>query len=79
MTYFAFTSMSTVGLGDYYPTNNFERLACSGIIFFGNFLFGLIITSFDRMMFEIKTFMYDSDDAENLNRFFNLLTKFNKG
>ena len=79
MTYFAFTSLSTVGFGDYYPTNNFERIMCSIIIFFGNFLFGLIITNFDQMMFDIKKFMYDSDDAENLSKFFNLIAKFNKG
>jgi cytochrome c biogenesis protein CcdA len=73
MTYFAFTSLSTVGFGDYYPKNNFERLACTLIIFMGNIVFGLIISSFKEMMDELKDFMYDHDDAENLNAFFNLI------
>jgi len=30
------------------------------------------------MMSEIRLFMYDHDDAENLNKFFNLLQRFNK-
>ena len=79
MTYFAFTSLATVGFGDYYPTNNFERLVCSMMIFFGNCLFGLIISNFNEMIFEIKNFMYESDEAENLNKFFNLITRFNNG
>ena len=79
MTYFAFTSLSTVGFGDYYPKNSFERLVCAMIIFGGNMLFGLIISSFNEMMDEIKVFMYDNDDAEKLNGFFNLLQRFNKG
>jgi len=40
MTYFAFTSLSTVGFGDYYPKNSFERIVCAFIIFGGNMLFG---------------------------------------
>ena len=79
MTYFAFTSLSTVGFGDYYPTNNFERLMCSLMIFLGNCLFGLIISNFNEMIFEIKNFMYENDEAENLNKFFNLIARFNYG
>jgi uncharacterized sodium:solute symporter family permease YidK len=79
MTYFVFTSLSTVGFGDYYPKNSFERLVCTMIIFMGNMLFGLIISNFNEMMNEIKTFMYENDDSEKLIRFFNLLSKFNKG
>ena len=79
MTYFAFTSLSTVGFGDYYPKNSFERLVCTLIIFLGNIVFGLIISNFNEMMDEINNFMYDHDDAEKLNSFFNLLQRFNKG
>jgi len=73
MTYFAFTSLSTVGFGDYYPQNSFERLMCAMIIFMGNFLFGIIIRNFGEMMAEIKAFNYDNDEAEKLNKFFNLI------
>ena len=52
---------------------------CSMMIFFGNCLFGLIISNFNEMIFEIKNFMYESDEAENLNKFFNLISRFNKG
>jgi len=33
--YFAFTSLSTVGFGDYYPKNSMERIVCVVIIFSG--------------------------------------------
>ena len=52
---------------------------CSIIIFGGNVLFGLIISNFNEMMDEIKNFVYEHDDAEKLNRFFALLSRFNKG
>ncbi len=73
MTYFAFTSLSTVGFGDYYPKNSFERLMCAMILFVGNFVFGIIIKNFGEMMAEIKAFNYDNDDAENLIKFFDLI------
>lgn len=64
MTYFIFTSLSTVGFGDYYPKNSFERIICAMIIFAGNLLFGLIISKFNEMMSEIKSVMFEHDDAE---------------
>ena len=41
MTYFTFTSMTTVGFGDYHPVSNLERLV--GAIFL---LIGVSITSY---------------------------------
>ena len=33
--YFTFTSLSTVGFGDYYPITDFERIFCSFLLLFG--------------------------------------------
>ena len=33
--YFSFTSLSTVGLGDFYPIADEERILCSFILLFG--------------------------------------------
>ena len=35
LTYFAFTTLSTVGLGDYHPKSNDERIMCAFIMLFG--------------------------------------------
>ena len=50
MTYFAFTSLSTVGFGYYHPRNNFERVCCVILLLIGNGLFGYIIGNFNEMI-----------------------------
>ena len=64
MTYFMFTSLSTVGFGDYHPVNNYERLICAIIILFGNAIFGYIIGMFNDMIQEMKAFNMETEDAE---------------
>ena len=78
-TYFAFTSLSTVGFGDFHPTNSFERLVCAMIIYFGNAIFGVIIGMFNDMINDLKSFDLDMDDSDNLTNFFTLMVKFNRG
>ena len=50
LTYYAFTSLSTVGLGDYRPRNTFERCLCVIVLLFGNAIFGYIIGCFNDMV-----------------------------
>jgi hypothetical protein len=45
-TYFAFTSLSTVGFGDFHPRSNYERLFCALILLFGVALFSMIMGDF---------------------------------
>ena len=40
--YFAFTSLSTVGFGDYYPLSDTERFVCFFIFIFGTAIFSYI-------------------------------------
>ena len=47
MTYYAFTSLSTVGFGDYHPRNEFERVVCAILLLVGNALFGYIVGDFN--------------------------------
>jgi voltage-gated potassium channel len=41
--YFAFTSLSTVGFGDYYPVSDLERLISSIILLIGVAMFSYIL------------------------------------
>ena len=41
--YFSFTTMSTVGFGDFHPENEFEVIVVMLILIFGNAIFALII------------------------------------
>ena len=46
VTYFAFTSLSTVGFGDYHPRGDLERLICAFILLFGVAIFSYIMGNF---------------------------------
>lgn len=46
VTYYMFTSMSTVGFGDYHPKSDFERVLCSVILVFGVAIFSMIMGNF---------------------------------
>lgn len=43
VTYFAFTSLSTVGFGDFNPKNNYERILCAFMLLFGVAVFSYIM------------------------------------
>jgi hypothetical protein len=48
--YFAFTSLSTVGFGDYHPRGNLERLMGAFILLGGVAIFSLIMGNFIEIL-----------------------------
>jgi hypothetical protein len=46
VTYFAFTSLSTVGFGDLNPRSNYERLFMTMVLLFGVAIFSFIMDIF---------------------------------
>ena len=52
--YFALTSLSTVGFGDYYPITDFERLLTSFMLLIGVMLFSYVLSELRNMMTRIK-------------------------
>ena len=44
--YFSFTSLSTVGFGDFHPTNDIERIICAFILLFGVAIFSIVMSNF---------------------------------
>ena len=77
LTYFSFTSLSTVGFGDYHPRSNSERLLCAFILLFGVAIFSYIMGNFIEMLSDWKTLEADLDDGDNLSKFFGLIKYFN--
>jgi len=64
LLYFALTTLSTVGLGDYHPKSDWERLFCSFI-----FLFGIIVTSYimdvlTKTINQVRDFNKDLDESD---------------
>jgi voltage-gated potassium channel len=76
--YFAFTSLSTVGFGDFHPVNSYERLICAIILVLGNAVFGYIIGIFKNMVELVDELKNDEyEEADQLSSFYSLLFKFN--
>jgi len=50
MIYFSFTTLSTVGFGDYTPRSNYERLVGCVILIFGVAIFSYIMGNFIEIL-----------------------------
>lgn len=75
--YYSFTSLTTVGFGDYSPRSEFERILCSAILLFGVAIFSYIMGNFIEILEKIQQLNEDLDDGDKLTRFFGLLQRFN--
>ena len=68
--YFAFTSLSTVGFGDYHPRGNVERLMGAFILLGGAAIFSLIMGNSTEILQEFQAFNEDISEGDNLTQFF---------
>lgn len=75
--YFAFTSLSTVGFGDYHPRGDIERVVGAFLLLFGVAIFSYCLSIFKQILREVKDFNEGLDDGDNLSRFFGVLRQFN--
>ena len=51
--YFSFTTLSTIGFGDYYPVSNTERVAIELLLLFGVALFSYIMGELMAMITKV--------------------------
>ena len=58
-TYFAFTSLSTVGFGDYHPRGDIERIGGAMILLFGVAIFSYMMSIFIDILTTFKAFNAD--------------------
>ena len=77
LTYFMFTTLSTVGLGDFHPTNDQERILGTLIL-----LFGVLITTFVneklmKMIQQLSWVDHDFEETDKLSLFLTVMKKFN--
>jgi len=70
MTYYAFTSLSTVGFGDMYPVNNAERLVVAFILLFGVAIFSYVMGNFIQILDTFKSINAEIEEGDSLSRFF---------
>jgi len=79
MIYYAFTSLSTVGFGDFNPRSDLERLFIAGLLLTGVSVFSYIMGNLIEIIEEIGTINASFNDGDNLSKFFGLIRRFNKG
>ena len=75
--YFAFTSLSTVGFGDYYPVSSLERLVCAFVLLIGVAMFSYILGELIQGVNRINKLNKPLGKEEDLDRFFKILYYFN--
>lgn len=71
--YYSFTSLSTVGFGDFHPENSSERILCSIILIFGVAIFSYIMGKFVEMIEAYKIMNADLDEGDELAKFLGML------
>jgi hypothetical protein len=64
--YFSFTTITTVGLGDYYPVSNFDRLFFSFYILGAVLVFSVVLSNLDRVLRTQVSLAQDVTDDEGL-------------
>lgn len=76
--YFSFTTMSTVGFGDYAPRSNIERVIGSFLLLLGVAIFSYILGSFQNLIVHFQALIKDNTDNSGLELFFQVLKKYNR-
>ena len=73
MCYFTFTSLSTVGFGDFNPRSNSERILTALILLFGVAIFSYILGQFSEILMSFDKLNASIDEGDELTKFFGLV------
>jgi hypothetical protein len=74
----AFTTLSTVGFGDFNPKSEVERIVTTFILLVGVATFSYIMGQFIDILMNLQSVTADNEDSENLSKWLGLLAHFNK-
>jgi len=77
LTYFSFTTLTTIGLGDFHPKGDVERVLCTYYMLFGVMLFSFISTNYIIVLTRLRYYNKPVGDEDLLNKFIFTLYKFN--
>ena len=77
--YYSFTTLTSVGLGDFVPRSEGERLWAIIIFGIGVFMFYLYQSEFHLILHQYSMLVNDIDHLEELNVFTGVLQHYNKG
>ena len=77
--YFVFTTITTVGFGDFFPTNDIERAIWCIVLLGGVAVFSYFMGFLLEMILKVQNLDKNFENEEDLEKFFLLLRKFNGG
>ena len=76
--YFAITTLSTIGFGDFTPVSSIERILASIILMFGVTVFSFIMGQFIEILMNYKS-LWNVGQHKDLSKWIALLSRFNNG
>ena len=77
VVYFMFTTLSTVGFGDFNPKSEVERVITTFILLIGVACFSWIMGQFIEILLEVQSVTADNEDSVTLYRWLLVLKNFN--
>ena len=77
--YYGFTTLSTVGFGDFAPRSDVERAIGSFILISGVAMFSFLMGNFIDILGTYQDLNADFDDGDTLSKFFGTMKHFNDG
>ena len=78
MWYFAITTLSTIGYGDFSPQSRDERLYAIIILMFGVTMFSFIMSQFIEILLNYNS-LFQFGNHQDLTQWIALLSRFNNG
>ena len=73
------TTLSTVGFGDFHPRSDSERFLACFLLIFGVSVFSYQMGDILALIDDWNELHEVNEDGDNLNKFFNVLRKYNLG
>jgi hypothetical protein len=77
LLYFSFTSLTTVGFGDYNPRSDAERIFIAFGLLFGVAIFSYVMGQFIQVVEQFSVYNQVCEEGDELARFFGVLLHFN--
>ena len=75
--YYSFTTLCTVGFGDFHPKSNPERILITLFLLFGVAIFSFILGNLQQLLQKLNKLNEPLDEGDSLNSFFEFLKYYN--
>ena len=79
-SYYALTTLSTVGFGDYGPKSVYEKQLMTGVLLFGVTIFALVMNNLMTVLKNYKQIgLVEGSGRTDLQKWLTLISKLNNG